>query len=126
MNLESPILEKPSLQKTETEAILGIKDLRVRAQGGREILNFKGEDIEIFPGDVVGIIGENGAGKSTLVNCIVGKMRFEGQITRSFTLKDLGVQFQYNPYDPLLKVGEIVEIVCNENKGDPRLKEAME
>lgn len=77
--MESPMLEKPSLQKTETEAILGIKGLRVRAQGGREILNLKGEDIEIFPGDVVGIIGENGAGKSTLINCIVGRMRLRAR-----------------------------------------------
>ena len=123
--LESPTLESPFLKKAEDKAILSLKDVSVHA-GGVRILDLRGKDIEIFPGDVVGIIGENGAGKSTLVNCIVGKAHFEGQINRRFTLKDLGVQFQYNPYDPLLKVGEIVEIVCDENKGNPRLKEAME
>ncbi|MBQ1803313.1 MAG: ABC transporter ATP-binding protein [Aeriscardovia sp.] len=122
--LESPTLESPFLKKTEDKAILSLKDVSVHA-GGVRILDLRGKDIEIFPGDVVGIIGENGAGKSTLINCIVGKVHFEGQINRRFTLKDLGVQFQYNPYDTLLKVEEIVEIVCNENKGDPRLKDAI-
>lgn len=29
-------------------------------------------DLEVFPGDILGIIGPNGSGKTTIVNCITG------------------------------------------------------
>ena len=32
----------------------------------------RGVDLDIFPGEVVGLVGDNGAGKSTLVNIISG------------------------------------------------------
>ena len=127
MHLENSTqtLERPEWRARETSAILSLKDVSVRA-GGARILDLRGKDIEIFPGDVVGVIGENGAGKSTLINCIVGKIPFEGEISRRFTLEDLGVQFQYNPYDPLLKVEEVVQIVCDEGAKDPRIKAPAE
>ena len=127
MHLENSAqtLERPKQGAGETSAVLSLKDVSVRAAGTR-ILDLRGEEIEIFPGDVVGIIGENGAGKSTLINCIVGKIPFEGEISRSFTLEDLGVQFQYNPYDPLLKVEEVVQIVCDEGVKDPKIKAAAD
>ena len=126
MSLENTLtLERPALGESEKPAVLSLKDVSVKA-GGSQILDLRGKDVEIFPGDVVGIIGENGAGKSTLVSCIVGRIPFEGEVTRRFTLKNLGVQFQYNPYDPLLKVGEVVEIVCNEGTKDPRIKNSIE
>ena len=34
-----------------------------------------GVDMQIFPGEVVGLMGDNGAGKSTLVKIIAGNFR---------------------------------------------------
>jgi ABC-type sugar transport system ATPase subunit len=35
----------------------------------------RGVNIEIFPGEVVGLVGDNGAGKSTLVNVLAGVVK---------------------------------------------------
>lgn len=35
----------------------------------------RGVDLEIYPGEVVGLVGDNGAGKSTLVNIISGGLQ---------------------------------------------------
>lgn len=35
----------------------------------------RGVDLDIYPGEVVGLVGDNGAGKSTLVNILSGSMQ---------------------------------------------------
>ena len=64
------------------EAILKIENLR-KSFGNLEVL--KGIDLEVYPGEVVCIIGASGSGKSTLLRCInlletadSGKILFEG------------------------------------------------
>ena len=69
-----PVLEQPVLELTgigkDFGAIRALHDM----------------DIQIFPGEVVGLMGDNGAGKSTLVKIIAGnfapnhgEIRFEGK-----------------------------------------------
>ena len=42
----------------------------------------KGVDLEIVPGEVVGLIGPNGAGKTTLMSCLLGYLHpDQGEIT---------------------------------------------
>ena len=38
-------------------------------------------DLEIGPGEIVGLIGPNGAGKSTLLKCIMGLIRYSGSLS---------------------------------------------
>lgn len=48
--------------------------------GRHEVL--KGIDLEVAPGEVVGLIGPNGAGKTTLMSCLLGFLRPQaGEIT---------------------------------------------
>jgi len=52
-----------------SEAILEARGL-TKAIGPRQIL--KGLDFDLFPGQVVGLLGKNGAGKSTLMDLVLG------------------------------------------------------
>ena len=92
------------------ENLLEIKELSVDIDG-TSILDLKGRTIAIDKGDVIGIIGENGAGKSTLINCIIDKIQYSGCIKKNFSVDELGIQFQINSYNKLMKVYELIQIV---------------
>jgi fructose transport system ATP-binding protein len=36
------------------------------------VVALRGVDLDVYPGEVLGLIGDNGAGKSTLIKCITG------------------------------------------------------
>ena len=64
-----------------------------------------GIDMQIFPGEVVGLMGDNGAGKSTLVKIIAGnfrpsqgEIRFEGNVVhfyRPVEARSIGIEVVY-------------------------------
>nr|WP_300183201.1 ABC transporter ATP-binding protein [uncultured Agathobaculum sp.] len=37
-------------------------------------------DLTVGPGEIIGLFGENGAGKTTLMKCILGFLRYDGEI----------------------------------------------
>lgn len=41
----------------------------------------KGVDLEFPRGEIVGLFGENGAGKTSLMKCVLGLVRYNGQVT---------------------------------------------
>lgn len=62
--------------------IRGLKKIYYGRLGGIEAL--RGVDLDIGPGEIIGLFGENGAGKTTLLKCILdlhrGLRSYEGQI----------------------------------------------
>lgn len=58
-------------------ATLEITDLRV-SYGS--VIAVRGVDLEVRPGEVLGVLGANGAGKSSLVNAIMGGVPATGMI----------------------------------------------
>ena len=52
-----------------TEVLFSAKDI-TKTFGGTQAL--KGVELEIHPGEIVGLVGENGAGKSTLLKIVIG------------------------------------------------------
>lgn len=70
---------------------------RGRRQYFREFWALQGVNLQVFPGEVVGIVGRNGSGKSTLLQlvcgtlaCTSGEMMVKGRIA---TLLELGAGF---------------------------------
>lgn len=52
-----------------TDVLFSAKDI-TKTFGGTQAL--KGVELEVHPGEIVGLVGENGAGKSTLLKIIIG------------------------------------------------------
>jgi ABC-type sugar transport system ATPase subunit len=68
------------------QPLLGVRQL-VKRFGGLTAVNKV--DMELYPGEVVGLVGDNGAGKSTLIKCVSGvyqpeegEIHFEGTRVR--------------------------------------------
>ncbi len=60
---------------TESKPILSIRDLTVNYGAIRAL---KGIDLDVFPGEIVAVIGANGAGKSTMMSAIMGDVPKSG------------------------------------------------
>lgn len=71
----------------------------------RALRVLRGADLDLFPGEVVGLVGENGSGKSTLMKILVGSLpRDGGSIRRSGRVG-------YCPQDPIL----YARLTCDEH-----------
>ena len=142
-----------ALTPSAPEVVLEVRDLRIRANDGTEILH--GIDFELHRGEIVGLVGESGSGKTTaglaaLGHCRTGLSLTDGTITlhtrnnedidvlslNEDELRDMrGSRVAYVPQDPALslnpamRIGEQIREVLDEHNYDgdklARIREVM-
>ncbi|GAA3383564.1 ATP-binding cassette domain-containing protein [Cryptosporangium minutisporangium] len=73
----------PGAATDQRQAVLSARGL-VKTFG--RVVGLDGVDLDLYPGEVLAIIGDNGAGKSTLIKCLTGalvpdagELRIDGQ-----------------------------------------------
>ncbi|HVO69859.1 MAG TPA: ATP-binding cassette domain-containing protein, partial [Aggregatilineaceae bacterium] len=84
------------------EPLLSVRKL-VKRFGGLTAVNQV--SLDVFPGEVIGLVGDNGAGKSTLIKMVSGvyhpndgQMYFDGQpveISNPSQARDMGIETIY-------------------------------
>jgi len=87
---------------TFDQGINSIKDFIVRIGSMKPFAKKKvleGIDLEVYPGEVIGILGKNGSGKSSLLRCVAGILKsYTGQINVKGSLA------------PMLAIGSGIEM----------------
>ena len=121
----------PARPAARREAVIRVRGLK-KQLGGQVI--FDGLDLDVYRGEILGVVGGSGTGKSVLLRCITGLLKPDaGQIsimdagTGNLSAQDRmnaancwGVLFQDGALFSSLTVRENVEVPMREQLGLPR------
>ena len=131
--IESPKIVQTSASSAEDEREVMIKVRGLRNQFGTQVVHNK-LDLDVYKGDILGVVGGSGTGKSVLLRSIVGLITpTEGEITvfgktlselsaieRENVDRQMGVLFQRGALYSSLTVKENIAFPLIEQLGMPR------
>lgn len=113
---------------TQKTAVLSARGL-VKTFG--KVVGLDGVDMDLYPGEVLAIIGDNGAGKSTLIKCLTGAMipdaggmTLDGrpvQFKRPLEAREAGIETVYQT----LAVAPALDIASNMYLGRERRRRGL-
>ncbi|MCC8165047.1 MAG: ATP-binding cassette domain-containing protein, partial [Planctomycetes bacterium] len=90
------------------------KDVHFSYERGKEVI--KGINLEVQPGEMIGLVGKSGAGKSTIINLLCrffdvdsGEIRIDGKPLRDIRLLDLRRQIGIVMQEPFLFRSSLME-----------------
>ena len=112
---------------TPGDTAICVRGLR-KSYAGRVVVDDL--DLDVHPGEIVGLIGTNGAGKTTTVECVQGLVRPDAGTLRVLGLDPttqadrlrplLGSQLQHSALPDRIRVGEAVELFATARARDGR------
>lgn len=141
---QSP-MGSPSMSR-RSAPVAKVEDLQVAFnRDGRELRALRGVDLQIEPGEIVGLVGESGSGKTMLGLSLLGLLpktaRVEGRVTvdgvelnsadeqarRRLRRRSLGAVFQdpMTSLNPTMRIGQQVHEVAGSAPEVIRLLEAV-
>jgi fructose transport system ATP-binding protein len=112
----------------ERTAVLSARGL-VKTFG--RVVGLDGVDLDLYPGEVLAVIGDNGAGKSTLIKCLTGalvpdsgEIRLDGQVVnfkRPQDARDAGIETVYQQLAviPALDIASNLYLAREERRPGP-------
>ena len=110
----TPRRQNPGMTESDGVTVRGLR----KAYGSRVVVD--GLDLDVHPGEVVGLAGANGAGKTTTVECIQGLRRPDAgtlsvlgydPVTQAARLRPLiGSQLQASALPDRLRVAEAIDL----------------
>jgi ABC-2 type transport system ATP-binding protein len=116
-----------SLTPSADPAVVRVRGL-TKAYGGRAAVDAL--DLDVFAGEVVGLIGANGAGKTTTVECLQGLRRPDAGTVRVLGLDPLhdadrlrplvGSQLQSSALPDRLRVSEAIDLFSTRRAKDAK------
>lgn len=141
-DMEASVKDNNQAQKPEvnegdskkTEYKLSLKDVAF-AYPGAEGNAIQGLNIDIKPGETIGIIGGTGSGKSTLINLLPrfydvtqGEIRKDGKLLSEYSLDELRRSFGFVPQRAVLFYGSVIDNIRwrKEDASLDEVKEAIE
>jgi fructose transport system ATP-binding protein len=95
------------------------------------VVGLDGVDLDLYPGEVLAVIGDNGAGKSTLIKCLTGalvpdsgEIRLDGQVVnfkRPQDARDAGIETVYQQLAviPALDIASNLYLAREERRPGP-------
>lgn len=94
---------------TKNSYIVQMKNIVKKFPG---VIALKDVNLDVLPGEVIGLVGENGAGKSTLMNCLIGvhsptsgEIWFDGKKQGQYSTIDalsMGISMIHQELSPVL------------------------
>lgn len=89
-NIPKPVESEPN--REDSEPVLRAQGVEKSYESalpfvGRSVTVLSGADMRLYPGEIVGIVGENGSGKSTLMKILVGALQPDaGSVSQDATV----------------------------------------
>ncbi len=119
------------MAETDSQPVVRVEHLSKHfGKGSARVNALIGIDMEVYPGQVVGLMGPSGSGKTTLLNCIAcimepsgGRLTLDGELVyddrwlkadlRRLRLDKVGFIFQFPNLLPFLDGTDNVAVVLN-------------